>query len=218
MEKPGEILQIGIYGTNVDGSLAIPTAMTKIAIISAGADPSGDESTDPTLPVWEQINKAAVKTVNGTAPDENGNVETVPCITASGAPTTATAGAVGCLYMDTATGDLYKCTAVSSGVYTWARLVPLNTLTTLNFTYQNSVIESDDYSNGVSLYQYVIAGVNGGFNKLLVARLTNMENGNVSIMPFSHYDKQFGYIYFAADLGDVIQRICVSSDGEITLE
>jgi hypothetical protein len=39
--------------------------------------------------------------------------------TGSGAPTTATAGAVGSLYMDTDTGDMYKCTAVEAGVYTW---------------------------------------------------------------------------------------------------
>lgn len=47
----------------------------------------------------------------------------IPCLTGEGAPTTATAGAVGCLYMDTATGDMYKCTAVASGVYTWVALV-----------------------------------------------------------------------------------------------
>lgn len=43
----------------------------------------------------------------------------VPCITGEGAPTTATKGAVGCLYMDTLTGDTYKCIAVTDGVYTW---------------------------------------------------------------------------------------------------
>lgn len=43
----------------------------------------------------------------------------IPSITGSGAPTTKTEGAVGCLYMNTDTGDLYKCTAVKDGVYTW---------------------------------------------------------------------------------------------------
>lgn len=43
----------------------------------------------------------------------------VPCIKGIGAPTSSTEGAVGCLYMDTDTGDLYKCTAVADGVYTW---------------------------------------------------------------------------------------------------
>lgn len=45
----------------------------------------------------------------------------VPSITGTGAPTTATEGAVGCLYMDTDTGNLYKCTAASGGVYTWVK-------------------------------------------------------------------------------------------------
>jgi hypothetical protein len=43
----------------------------------------------------------------------------IPCIKGEGAPTTATEGVVGCFYMDTFTGDTYKCTAVSGGVYTW---------------------------------------------------------------------------------------------------
>lgn len=43
----------------------------------------------------------------------------IPCIPGSGAPTTETEGAVGSLYMDSDTGDIYKCTAVSEGVYTW---------------------------------------------------------------------------------------------------
>ena len=43
----------------------------------------------------------------------------IPATPGSGAPTTATEGAVGCLYMDTNTGNLYKCTAAADGVYTW---------------------------------------------------------------------------------------------------
>ena len=43
----------------------------------------------------------------------------IPCIQGEGAPTNATEGAVGCLYMNTLNGDVYKCTAVNDGVYTW---------------------------------------------------------------------------------------------------
>ena len=48
-------------------------------------------------------------------------VQQIPNITGSGAPTTATEGAVGCLYMDTASenGDMYKCIAVTDGTYNW---------------------------------------------------------------------------------------------------
>lgn len=43
----------------------------------------------------------------------------IPCIKGTGAPTTATEGAVGCFYMNTTTGDLYKCTAVTNSGFTW---------------------------------------------------------------------------------------------------
>lgn len=46
-------------------------------------------------------------------------VQQIPSITGSGAPTTATEGAVGCFYMDTNNGDIYKCIAVTDGAYTW---------------------------------------------------------------------------------------------------
>jgi len=45
----------------------------------------------------------------------------IPTITGEGAPTTATEGAVGCLYMDTTNGDLYKCTAATDGAFTWVK-------------------------------------------------------------------------------------------------
>ena len=43
----------------------------------------------------------------------------IPCITGEGVPTTETEGAVGCLYMNTLTGEIYKCTAIADGAYTW---------------------------------------------------------------------------------------------------
>ena len=50
------------------------------------------------------------------------NVSQIPCIRGAGAPLSTTAGEVGCLYMATNTGALYKCTAVADGVYTWVRI------------------------------------------------------------------------------------------------
>lgn len=60
----------------------------------------------------------------------------IPCIKGSGAPTTATAGAVGLLYMNTDNGDMYKCIAVTGSVYTWVALVevPANLVKTVNGT------------------------------------------------------------------------------------
>lgn len=48
-------LLIGVYGTNQDGSLVIPTVNARICTILPGANPSGDESTVPTLPIWAQL-------------------------------------------------------------------------------------------------------------------------------------------------------------------
>ena len=43
----------------------------------------------------------------------------IPCDTGEGAPTTATVGPVGGFYMDTLTGDVYKCVSAAGGVYVW---------------------------------------------------------------------------------------------------
>ena len=46
-------------------------------------------------------------------------VTQIPSTTGEGAPTAYTEGAVGCLYMDTNTGQMYKCISVINGVYIW---------------------------------------------------------------------------------------------------
>ena len=43
-------------------------------------------------------------------------------VTGSGAPTTSTAGTVGQIYVDTATGKVYVCTSASGGTYAWAEV------------------------------------------------------------------------------------------------
>lgn len=55
----------------------------------------------------------------------------IPCLKASGAPTTATVGAVGLFYMDTDNGAVYKCTAAADGVYTWVNLTSEDDFPTL---------------------------------------------------------------------------------------
>ena len=57
--------------------------------------------------------------VKGRSLFGNGPTREIPCLTGKGKPTTAVEGAVGCLYMDTDSGNLYKCTAAADGVYTW---------------------------------------------------------------------------------------------------
>lgn len=55
LRHSGYQLVIGVYGSNEDGTLIIPTVYAMCGGITSGADPSGDESTDPTLPVWGQL-------------------------------------------------------------------------------------------------------------------------------------------------------------------
>lgn len=79
--QAGGHLMVGVYGTREN--TATPTLWADLGVILPGADPSGDESADPSLPVWAQLQQqlaaqeascGKVKTVNGFEPDENGNV------------------------------------------------------------------------------------------------------------------------------------------------
>lgn len=50
----GAMVKVGIYATK-GNELVIPTIYAHIGVVLKGADPSGDVSADPTLPVWAQI-------------------------------------------------------------------------------------------------------------------------------------------------------------------
>lgn len=54
-EKPLSLLSVGVYGVDADGSLAIPTIWADLGLARESANPSGDASTDLSLPVWAQI-------------------------------------------------------------------------------------------------------------------------------------------------------------------
>lgn len=54
VERPGSVLWVGVYGTNADG-IAIPTLWADLGKVRAAADPSGDPSAAPALPVWAQL-------------------------------------------------------------------------------------------------------------------------------------------------------------------
>lgn len=63
LTAPGSPLQIGVYGTDDAGTLVIPTLWALTDPIRPGANPSGDVSADPTLPIWAQLSEKAE--VNG---------------------------------------------------------------------------------------------------------------------------------------------------------
>lgn len=53
--EPGRRLYVGFYGTDKDGALVIPTIWADLGMIRDATDPSGDVSTDPSLPVYAQL-------------------------------------------------------------------------------------------------------------------------------------------------------------------
>lgn len=50
----GRHVRVGVYGSNADG-VALPTIWADLGKVRPGAEPSGDASTDPALPVWAQL-------------------------------------------------------------------------------------------------------------------------------------------------------------------
>lgn len=55
LTDPASDLKIGLYGTNSTGNIVIPTVYAYCGRLFRGADPSGDTSTDYTLPIWAQL-------------------------------------------------------------------------------------------------------------------------------------------------------------------
>ena len=55
LQTPGFRLNIGVYGVNVDGSVAITTTWATAGVIAQGANPDQAPSADPTLPVWQKL-------------------------------------------------------------------------------------------------------------------------------------------------------------------
>ena len=53
--RAGQPLLVGVYGTDADGNQAIPTLWADLGRIRPAANPSGDTSTDESLPVWAQL-------------------------------------------------------------------------------------------------------------------------------------------------------------------
>lgn len=72
VQQVGVILSIGVFGTDSDENIAIPTIRADLGYVRAAADPSGDESTDPSLPVWAQLNDRIVRLEDEGVPGGSG--------------------------------------------------------------------------------------------------------------------------------------------------
>lgn len=54
-EEAGLQVYVGVYGVSEDGKRITPTLYAPLGTVALGAEPDGDPSTDPTLPVWAQL-------------------------------------------------------------------------------------------------------------------------------------------------------------------
>lgn len=82
-------LYVGLFGVNSGGTLVIPTVWAHIGTILPSADPSGDSSTDPSMPVWQDIlNRVERLEKSSEIPDSGGSI----IVDEDGCLTTTTGG------------------------------------------------------------------------------------------------------------------------------
>lgn len=55
LARSGVNLYVGVYGTDAENELGIPTFWAKLGVIRDAADPDGDPAADPSLPVWAKL-------------------------------------------------------------------------------------------------------------------------------------------------------------------
>lgn len=68
LTRPNVWLTVGVHGVNRDGTVVIPTIWANVCPIHVGVTPEDDPSTDPTLPIWQEIkNYIATLTLKPTA-------------------------------------------------------------------------------------------------------------------------------------------------------
>lgn len=55
LAEPGTRVYFGIYGTDSANDIALPLIEVDIGVTENSADPQADPGTDPTLPIWAQL-------------------------------------------------------------------------------------------------------------------------------------------------------------------
>lgn len=63
-------LLVGVYGTDAENAIAIPTLWADLGTVRNAADPSGEEAADPTLPIWATLKAEIDKLKENGASDE----------------------------------------------------------------------------------------------------------------------------------------------------
>lgn len=70
LSRSGTNFYVGVYGTDAENNLGIPTFWAKLGVIRDAADPNGDPAADPSLPVWARLLE---RTPDWQAPPDSDN-------------------------------------------------------------------------------------------------------------------------------------------------
>ncbi len=65
LRAPGCRLYVGVWGSNEEGSVQIPTLWADLGVIQPGADPLKDENANPSLPIWQQLKNEVEQALDG---------------------------------------------------------------------------------------------------------------------------------------------------------
>lgn len=126
----------------------------------------------------------------------------IPCIKGSGAPTAATPGAVGCLYMDTTTAFVYKCVDARSTSRTWWLLNQSPIL--------NAHIEEADGS-------FMLSSINGSFDDILNYLTINPHAPLVFMLMAEELTLYLPLSYINYDKGDITSFVFANSELLLTV-
>lgn len=159
-------LQIGIEGRNADGTLVIPTVWARCGLICSGANAEADPSTDPTLPVWAQIESKI-----GSL--DNLNTQAKENIVAAINEAARTGGGAGSMELRVADGYVQYS---SDGGMTWTNLIAMEDL---------KGDPGAPGADGKSAYQYAQDGGYTGTEAEFAAKLAAEKFANPNALTFT---------------------------------
>ena len=168
LQMAGVPVSIGVYGTNKEGTIVIPTVWVKTAPVQPGADPSGDESADPALPVWAQM-QAMLGTMYQSTEQINAAKEEMLQAIEAGKVDIAAAIAAGNYYTKDESGAKFASaiTGEMSGEIVAANDVsPVEHVVSVKAHGKNIFNDSDDFvEKGQTVYTYANGAltVTGGY-------------------------------------------------------
>lgn len=81
--EPGVTLYFGIFGHDPDSDLQIPLIEVRLGTTEAATDANADPGTDPTLPIWAQLQQE-IEEIKQKGPGSGGGGNVVPVETAYG--------------------------------------------------------------------------------------------------------------------------------------